>query len=96
MMALGYGLKKSNFLPDATWWPIEKLSINLLYPGLLIPTIWGADLFNGSAGAPGAAASYLLARQMGGDAPLIVGVIALTTVVSALMIPLLLFIYHLT
>jgi hypothetical protein len=29
---LGYGLKKSNFLPDETWRPIEKLSINLLYP----------------------------------------------------------------
>jgi hypothetical protein len=33
---------------------------------------------------------------MGGDAPLMAGVIALTTVTSAAMIPLLLFIYHLT
>jgi predicted permease len=40
--------------------------------------------------APGAAASYLLARQMGGDAPLMAGVVALTTVVSALSIPILL------
>lgn len=40
--------------------------------------------------APGAAASYVMARQMGGDAPLMAGVVALTTVVSAFTIPLLL------
>ena len=51
LIALGYGLKKSEFLPDATWRPIEKLSINLLYPGFLIPAIWGANLGGGSAGA---------------------------------------------
>ena len=56
MIALGYGLKKSNFLPDATWRPIEKLSINLLYPGFLIPAVWGADLGSGSAGAAAGAA----------------------------------------
>jgi malonate transporter len=43
------------------------------------------------AGAsPGAAASYVMARQMGGDAPLMAGVVALTTVVSAFTIPILL------
>ena len=51
LIAIGYGLRKSGFLPDATWRPIEKLSINLLYPGFLIPAIWGADLSGGSAGA---------------------------------------------
>jgi malonate transporter len=51
LIAIGYGLRKSNFLPDATWRPIEKLSINLLYPGFLIPSIWGADLSGGGAGA---------------------------------------------
>jgi len=56
MIALGYGLKKSDFLPDETWRPIEKLSINLLYPGFLIPSIWGADLASGSAGAAAGAA----------------------------------------
>lgn len=56
MIALGYGLKKSQFLPDETWRPIEKLSINLLYPGFLIPSIWGADLGGGSAGAAAGAA----------------------------------------
>ncbi len=56
LIAIGYGLRKSDFLPDATWRPIEKLSINLLYPGFLIPAIWGADLSGGSAGAAGGAA----------------------------------------
>ena len=56
MIVLGYGLRKSNFLPDETWRPIEKLSINLLYPGFLIPSIWGADLSGGSAGAAAGAA----------------------------------------
>lgn len=56
LIALGYGLKKSRFLPDETWRPIEKLSINLLYPGFLIPAIWNADLGSGSAGAAGGAA----------------------------------------
>ena len=51
LIAIGYGLRKSGFLPDVTWRPIEKLSINLLYPGFLIPAIWGADLSGGSAGA---------------------------------------------
>ena len=45
--------------------------------------------------APGAAASYMLARQMGGDAPLMAGIIALTTVGSAVMIPILLAVFHL-
>lgn len=56
LIAIGYGLRKSDFLPDATWRPIEKLSINLLYPGFLIPAIWGADLAGGSAGAAGGSA----------------------------------------
>ena len=56
LIAIGYGLRKSNFLPDATWRPIEKLSINLLYPGFLVPSIWGADLSGGGAGAAAGAA----------------------------------------
>ncbi len=38
--------------------------------------------------APGAAASYVLARQMGGDAPLMAGIVAATTVISAASMPL--------
>ena len=45
--------------------------------------------------SPGAAASYILARQMGGDAPLMAGVVALTTVGSAMSIPILLTLFHL-
>jgi predicted permease len=56
LIAIGYGLRKSDFLPDATWRPIEKLSINLLYPGFLITAIWKADISGGAAGAAGAAA----------------------------------------
>ena len=56
LIAVGYALRKSDFLPDATWRPIEKLSINLLYPGFLIPAIWSADISGGGAGAAGLAA----------------------------------------
>ncbi len=56
LLALGYGLKKSGYLPDAAWRPIEKLAINVLYPGFLIPAIWNADLSGSAAGAAGAAA----------------------------------------
>lgn len=55
LLALGYGLKKSDFLPDDTWRPIEKLAIHVLYPGFLIPAIWNADLSGGGASAAGAA-----------------------------------------
>ncbi|SFS44457.1 AEC family transporter [Brevundimonas viscosa] len=51
-------------------------------------TAQGVALLAGAA--PGAAASYVLARQMGGDAPLVAGVVAFTTVASAATIPLLL------
>jgi predicted permease len=46
--------------------------------------------------APGAAASYVMARQMGGDAPLMAGIVAFTTAGSAVMIPLLLWVFSLT
>jgi malonate transporter len=56
LIAIGYGLRKFDFLPDAAWRPIEKLSIHLLYPGFLIPAIWHADISGGGATAAGAAA----------------------------------------
>jgi predicted permease len=55
-------------------------------------TAQGVALLAGAA--PGAAASYVLARQMGGDAPLMAGVVALTTVISAATIPILLTVFH--
>lgn len=56
-------------------------------------TARGVALLVGSA--PGAAASYVLARQMGGDAPLMAGVVAFTTAASLVTIPLLLMVFHL-
>jgi len=67
--------------------------------------MWGfARLFGGDAlvqgvalccgATPAAAASYVMARQMGGDAPLMAGIVAFTTVGSALTIPLLLAVFH--
>ena len=55
-------------------------------------TAQGIALLAGAA--PGAAASYVLARQMGGDAPLMAGIVALTTVASAATIPILLAVFH--
>ena len=60
---------------------------------LVIGLAQGIALICGAA--PGSAASYILARQMGGDAPLMAGIVALTTVGSALGIPLLLALFHL-
>jgi len=53
----------------------------------------GVALACGSA--PGAAASYVLARQMGGDAPLMAGIVAFTTLASVVTIPLLLLVFGL-
>jgi predicted permease len=52
------------------------------------PLAQGVALACGSA--PGAAASYILAREMGGDAPLMAAIVAVTTVASVVTIPLLL------
>ena len=54
-------------------------------------TALGITLLAGSA--PGAAASYVLARQMGGDAPLMAAVVAFTTVGALLTMPLMLFLF---
>ena len=59
LIALGCGLRKSDFLPDATWRPIEKLTVNILYPAFLVPAVWNADLAGASASA--AAISAVLA-----------------------------------
>ena len=50
------------------------------------------DVFNRAQfqALPTASSSYIMARQLGGDAPLMAGVVALTTVVSAFTIPILL------
>ncbi len=53
LIALGYGLKASRFLPREAWGPVERFAIYVLYPGFLVPSIWQADLSGLSAGALG-------------------------------------------
>ena len=57
-------------------------------------TALGIALICGSA--PGAAASYVLARQMGGDARLMAGIVAFTTAASLITIPVLLAVFGVT
>ncbi len=45
--------------------------------------------------APCAAAAYVQARHMGGDAPLMAGIVAMTTSLSAVTMPLMLWMFHL-
>jgi malonate transporter and related proteins len=58
----------------------------------------GGELAQGIAlacgSAPGAAASYVLARQMGGDAQLMAGIVAFTTAASLVTIPMLMALFH--
>lgn len=67
-------------LPVGMYWLTGVLGGDRMAQGLAL--LAGAS--------PGAAASYVMARQMGGDAPLMAGVVAMTTVVSAFTIPVLL------
>lgn len=67
-------------LPVGMYWLAGLLGGDRMAQGLAL--LAGAS--------PGAAASYVMARQMGGDAPLMAGVVALTTVASAFTIPILL------
>ncbi|MGN6422520.1 MAG: AEC family transporter [Asticcacaulis sp.] len=65
LIALGYGLRKSNFLSDSAWRPIETFAVYVLYPGFLVPAIWGADLSGPSAGPVGAAILLTIAISAG-------------------------------
>ena len=84
--------------------PVLMLTVTLIKMVVLpVGMFWLTGVLGGDrmaqgiallAGAsPGAAASYVMARQMGGDAPLMAGVVALTTVASALTIPTLLAVF---
>ncbi|MCF8503448.1 MAG: AEC family transporter [Caulobacter sp.] len=55
MIALGWGLKASKFIPEASWPPIERLTYFVFYPGFLMPAVWNADFSNLSAGPLGVA-----------------------------------------
>jgi len=49
MIALGWGLRRSNFLPAESWPPIERITYFVFYPGFLLPAAWGADFADASA-----------------------------------------------
>ena len=55
MIALGWGLKASKFIPEAGWPPIERLTYFVFYPGFLMPAVWKADFSSLSAGPLGLA-----------------------------------------
>ncbi len=44
LIALGYALRASGFLPEASWSPIDRLVYYVLFPALLVREIAGADL----------------------------------------------------
>ncbi|MDP1630391.1 MAG: AEC family transporter [Caulobacter sp.] len=50
MIALGWGLKASGFIPAGSWPPIERLTYFVFYPGFLAPAVWKADFSALSAG----------------------------------------------
>lgn len=50
MIALGWGLKASRFIPEETWPPIERITYFVFYPGFLMPAVWKADFGALSAG----------------------------------------------
>ena len=70
LIALGWGLKASGFIPEATWVPIERITYVVFYPGFLVPTIWTAQ-FAGLAAAPLGAASIAAVTLIGGGALLL-------------------------
>lgn len=44
LIALGYGLRASGFLPEASWAPIERLVYYVLFPALLARSLASAEL----------------------------------------------------
>lgn len=101
LMVAGAGLS----FRDAFSRPLTLVSITVVKL-IVLPLLmyWAAGALGGdrlaqgvallAGSSPGAAASYVLARQMGGDAPLMAGVVAFTTVGSAFTIPILLAVFH--
>ena len=78
---------------------VVKMIVTPLAMWQLARLYGGDELAQGIAllcgAAPGAASAYVLARQMGGDAPLMAGIIAATTVFSVIGIPAALLLFHL-
>ncbi len=77
-------LLKLIVLPILMWWFCRLLGGDSLAQGIALAC----------GSAPGAAASYVLARQMGGDARLMAGIVAFTTAASLITIPTLMALFH--
>ena len=61
LIGLGYALRASGFMPEASWTPIDRLVYFVLFPALLVSELAAADL----AGLPVARmAAVLLATQL--------------------------------
>jgi malonate transporter and related proteins len=61
LIALGYGLRATGFLPEAAWAPIDRLVYYVLFPALLVSELAVAEL----GGVPVAAmAASLLGTQL--------------------------------
>lgn len=77
---------------------LVKIAVMPLLMWGMVRLLGGSELAQGvtlcCGAAPGAAASYVMARQMGGDAPLMAGIVAFTTAGSAVAIPLMLALFH--
>lgn len=98
LITVGAGLSLSTITPAARW-PVLAATIG---KHLTLPVFaWGACLvlnvtglprlvLLAFAGMPTASNAYILARQMGGDAPLMATIIMVSTIVAAAGLPLLL------
>jgi len=69
LIALGWGLKASGFIPAETWGPIERIAYFVFYPGFLVPSIWAAQ-FEGLSSAPLGLASVAAVLLIGAAAVL--------------------------
>ncbi|HYE47734.1 MAG TPA: AEC family transporter [Caulobacter sp.] len=102
LIVAGAGLNFA-YVRRRRWLIVAVSAVKLLILPILMWTFTGLAGGDGTAqgiallvgSAPGAAASYVLARQMGGDAPLMAGIVAFTTAASLLTIPALLLLFRL-
>jgi malonate transporter and related proteins len=102
LLLVGAGLRLDDFVR-----PSPALAVGVAARLLIMPILGGlAALALGLSGAalgavivclavPSASASYILARQMGGDAPLMAAILTAQTVLSFASMPLLFFIFRL-
>jgi len=95
-LSLSYAFKRPLLIVSISLYKVVIMPIIALW----LCVILGGDRLSQSvallsAGAPSAAAAYVLARHMGGDAELISGIVAVTTLMSLISLPLLLWLFHL-